>query len=74
MFMYIDGKKEAEVENKIDLYMKEGTYTIWFQRMALLSNKLTVSIERNVKYNIIVNVRMLSLKMNISELKDELML
>ena len=70
MFLYIDGKKNTEVYSHVDLHLNEGTYTIWFQRMALSSNKLMLCIKKNVKYNISIKVGMLSLIAAISESRD----
>ena len=70
MFLYIDGKKDTEVDNHVSFHLNEGTYTIWFQRMALSSNKLMLCIKKNVKYNISIKVGMLSLKATISESRD----
>ena len=70
MILYIDGEKDTEVVNHVDLHLNEGTYTIWFQRMALSSNKLMICIKRNVKYNISIKVGMFSINASISEQRD----
>lgn len=66
--VYIDGKKlDADLDNPISLLLSEGEHTVYFQRAALRSKKLKITVSPSKQYRIDVTPKNFSIDVNVRE-------